>query len=250
MKITKHLYLSLLIYLISIPTVSAKDLFPVEAFSNLPLVEKMSISPDGKNLAFFLNKGGKTYFITKPITGSQTKAIYAIDNKGIKLSKFWWANNERLLLSFRYPSKGYKKSGGYTEITRTKLIALNLDGSNIKQDLISDNDWPQFQDKVINLLPDDTEHILISLGTENYNLFPHAYKLNIYTGDKTIVQRHRPRSNIRSWISDNKREIRLGFKRNRNNITGIIIKDPSSNDWHKIDDADQIFPIEIGRAHV
>jgi len=248
MKITKHLYLSLLIYLISIPTVSAKDLFPVEAFSNLPLVEKMSISPDGKNLAFFLNKGGKTYFITKPITGSQTKAIYAIDNKGIKLSKFWWANNERLLLSFRYPSTHYKNSGGKIKLTRTKLIALNLDGSNIKQNLISDDDLPQYQDKVINLLPDDTEHVLISLGTAKYNLFPHAYKLNIYTGDKTIIQRHRPRSRVISWITDNNGEIRLGFKRNRNNITGIIIKDPNSNDWHKIDDANQIFPIGFGNS--
>ncbi len=243
MKIAKRLYLSFLISLISLATVSAKDLVPVEAFSNLPLVEKMSISPDGKHLAFFLNGEGKTYLITKPINGAQTKAIYATDNKGIKLSKFWWANNERLLLSLRFPSKGYKN----TKITRTKLIALNLDGSNIKQDLISDDYLLQFQDKVVNLLPNETEHILISLGTK-YNLFPHVYKLNIYTGDKTIVQRHRPRSHVRSWISDNKGEIRLGFKRKPNNLTGIIIKDPKTNDWHKIDDAQQIIPIGFGNS--
>jgi dipeptidyl aminopeptidase/acylaminoacyl peptidase len=243
MKLTKHLNLLFLIYLISLATVSAKDLVPAEAFSNLPLVEKMSISPDGKNLAFFLNKGGKSYFITKPINGNQTKAIYAIDNKGIKFSRFWWANNERLLLSFRYPSKGYKKSGGYTEITRTKLIALNLDGSNIKQDLISDDDLLQYQDKVINLLPDDVNNILISLLPDAYKRFPHVYKLNIYTGYKTIVQRHRHRS----WISDNKGEIRLGIQNSFNGVS-IIIKDPKSNDWHKIDDVHQVFPIGFGNS--
>ena len=42
-------------------------------------------------------------YIGKPIPRSDAhdkstgKAIYGIDNKGIKLSKFWWANNERLL---------------------------------------------------------------------------------------------------------------------------------------------------------
>lgn len=200
---------------------SAGELVPVEAFSSLPEYDSPHLSPNGKRIAYETNLAnqGLTVLMTLDLETGNTYFLLRGDNEKVKINWFHWANDEDLVISARYESK-YRHQRFYQ--TRSFVMAYNDQGKQPK-DLI---DWralrrygdqshtPQFQDEVIDWLPDDPEHILMAIDISSPNQ-PSVFKVNVKT--RKVERIERGKRGIRDWLTDQNGEIRIGSALNYDN---------------------------------
>jgi dipeptidyl aminopeptidase/acylaminoacyl peptidase len=105
-----------------------------------------------------------------------------------------WANGERLLCGLRAvvlnPPSAYAV---------TRLVAVNHDSSNMKVllDYRLRDTFAQFQDRVVDWLPDDDRHVLIQVPSEEGT---GVSRLDVYAGD--LVTEEHVRGSTYQWISD------------------------------------------------
>jgi dipeptidyl aminopeptidase/acylaminoacyl peptidase len=70
---------------------------PLEAYGQLPSLEDVSLSPDGKNLSFVTNVGNKRTVIVKSVADHTTLAAIAAGDR--KLRALTWADSDHLLIT-------------------------------------------------------------------------------------------------------------------------------------------------------
>lgn len=190
------------------------------AFSALPKYRGPALSPDGNRLLFVQNitrpeevailksydlKTGKNYYLLKS------------DNEKVKINWYRWVNSERFVVSVRVESKR-----GKTKVHDTRLISLRFDEENpeleslisqhrLKHYATNKNYTPQFQDEVIDWLPDEPDHILMAIDVVMPGL-PSVYKVNVVTGKvKRLIKGKRE---IRDWMTDRQHNVRIGVTLN------------------------------------
>ena len=66
---------------------------PVRAFSALPKLSGVKLSPDGKKLVFMRNVEDQTIVVTLDIDKGEKKFIFMADNVTMKFRYAEWANN-------------------------------------------------------------------------------------------------------------------------------------------------------------
>lgn len=189
---------------------AAADPPPVEAYASLPQIAMARLSPDGRRLAFLKNQDEWTFLATQEIGVGPAQPVLKTDNERFRFGWIDWANPERILYSVVFPSRGSRVSA-----TERRLLAINYDGS-IPLALVEPHDrskgrddwFSRIQDRVVHLLPNDDNHILVSLDLESPDL-PDVYKFDIYKGEKTRVERHR--APIRNWTADVQGRVRVGY---------------------------------------
>lgn len=141
---------------------------PLHYFYRDAVLDDIEISPDGTHLLALKNVGGETAVIVNEI--STGKVFYPVKTDNIKFKFNWvrWANNDRILLSVRFSSN----RGEMTQLRfdETRLLAADAKKPSKMITLVKPDDdalaqgWvSQFQDNIINMLPDDPDHILISV---------------------------------------------------------------------------------------
>jgi len=152
------------------------------------------------------------------------------DNKADKFRWFIWANDERLLLSIAFSGRR-----NLIPVQETRLLAINRDGSEPlrlvrdRKDLMrGSEEWkPQFRDNVIDSLPDDNDHILLSIDLVKPGS-PAVYRYNIYTGAKEGILR--PHPPITDWTTDSQGEVRAGVGF-RGIDHRVVIRAPRESRW-------------------
>jgi dipeptidyl aminopeptidase/acylaminoacyl peptidase len=208
---------------------SKKSPLPLEIFYKQPLVEALELSPDGTHLLALKNIDGDTVLMVLELATGKTFFPTKTDNKQFKFNWVHWANNDRVLMSLRFDSKMFNG----TRYTQTRLLAMDAKKPSemitlVKPDL--DAGWvSQFQDNVIDYLPDDPEHILISVDREK-PLHQTVYKANVYTGKLKQVKKYS--SSVRSWIADRQGVVRVGeyFNDEKRKISYKIL-DLATDKW-------------------
>jgi dipeptidyl aminopeptidase/acylaminoacyl peptidase len=198
----------------------ASDPQPYTAFSALPKYRGPALSPDGNRLLFVQNittpeevailksydlKTGKNHYLLKS------------DNEKVKINWYRWVNDDRFVVSVRVESKR-----GKTKVHDTRLISLRFDEENpeleslisqhrLKHYATNKNYTPQFQDEVIDWLPDEPDHILMAIDVVMPGL-PSVYKVNVVTGKvKRLIKGKRE---IRDWMTDRQHNVRIGVTLN------------------------------------
>jgi dipeptidyl aminopeptidase/acylaminoacyl peptidase len=236
MMLTKRLHLVCLVFFLALPVQNiayGNDPLPSEAFSALPKISAVQISPDGEHLIFLVNIEDQTALACQHIESGNWIGIAKTDNKKFKFRKICWANNDTILFSAEFPFRRYLS----VPTVETRIFAAKSDGSE-KYDTLVEPRIPakgeadhisQMQDNIISLLPDDPEHILMAIDFDEATL-PSVYKVNVRTGARKRVQR--PRAKVRDWMVDQQDVIRIGQTFDEDTIsTSTLIYNPSSKKW-------------------
>ncbi|ACA84826.1 alpha/beta hydrolase family protein [Shewanella woodyi] len=234
-----------LLLILSSAAVHAEQL-PVEAFGLLPQSEQVKLSPDGDKLSFIIHNQGNTYIGVKDFKADATKYVVSTDNQEFKIGWYRWANNELLLVSADYPVK--QRGIKYTE---TRLLKVHADGSGKLKTVMKPKKRelnPQFQNGIIDLLPDEPDYILMGLALKVANR-PDVYKINLNSERKRKLLQ-RSRSDIHSWLTDQQHRVRLGYGRDETKIF-YRLYDLATDEWrniweYEIFDAPDITPLGFG----
>jgi len=210
---------------------------PISAFARLEQLNNVTLSPDGKYLAFISQSQGRHVAMTMDLSaaGNAPKLVLTADKDGnFDMSRCQWAKNTRLICRYVAPAVEM----GITYRT-TRLVAVNADGSEIKVLLQNSPivSGAQIQDGVLDRLPNSADSVLIE-ARENYlqpgaavRSNPAVWELNIYNGRMKKILR--PRDSIMSYISDGQGSVRLG--------TGLVDKSivysarlEGSSEWRQL----------------
>jgi dipeptidyl aminopeptidase/acylaminoacyl peptidase len=168
-------------------------------FGKVPDLWNVRLSPDGSKISYVhMAEAG---FPVAYILSSNGEPAPVIASMPGKFDVRWcqWANNERLLCGFYGIDN---KRGALFPVTR--LVSVNIDGSDGRVLLKYEN--TQFQDDIVDWLPEDSQHVLIEMPSRRGT---GVSKLNIYTGQTSVVERDRIGAG--KWISDGHGLVRLRY---------------------------------------
>jgi len=158
-----------------------------------------SISPDGEHLAFMAPVNQRlNVFVQK--TGDTT-AVQITNETERDLAGFFWAGNDRILF--------LKDDGGDENFA---LFGVNIDGSN----LIPLTKEANVRTQMIDDLKEDLDHVIVGLNKRDARIFD-AYRLNINTGEKTLIAENP--GNISGWMTDNDGKLRVAIATDQTNTT-------------------------------
>ena len=238
-------FLSLLIVL-SFQISAAPKMLPVEAFGKLPSTTQVKLSPDGKKFAYIRNIEGYSLIGVITVATGENKFVIKTNNQKYKINWYRWANDEMLLVSAAYP-----QARGRLKYSESRLLKVTVDGKGAPTPIYRPNrkdKIPQFQDRIVDILPDDPDHILMQLDLNVPNLAD-VYKINLNSVRKKSLYFKR-KSHIHHWMTDQQHRIRLGFGRDDTTIFYRLF-DLETQDWrtiwqYEIFDAPDITPLGFG----
>lgn len=209
---------------------------PYNNFSALPAYWSPALSPNGTRIAYIQNLSEPdevSLLATFDLTTGKAHYLLRSDNEKVKVNWYKWVSNERLVISARYAEKV-----GNARVYETRLLAMDYDDQG--EDPFTVVDWrklkrraksakgaPQFQDRVIDWLPEDPDHILMSIDAENPG-FPSVYKVNVKSGGTEVIEKSK--REIRTWMTDRQHNVRIGITLNyRSGEREVLLQD--DDEW-------------------
>ncbi len=200
------------------PSISA------EAFGQLPSFGQIKLSPDGKKVASLQNFNGEMVLVTQSFEDTDGKKLHLVAFENIDINWFRWVNDTRLIISV-----GTDRTNMGTRFRLTRMMAMNWDKTDQIQ-LLKRTLGSQFHDRVVSLLPDDPDHILMAVDKTVTN-HPDVYKINVYSGK---MRRHlKSRSLVRDWMADGNGVVRLGLGKHKNQ-NRLIFRNAAGEKWRTL----------------
>lgn len=176
------------------------------AFFSDPLLDEVTISPDGSHLAGIAEKDGAHVILVRPTRGGEVQTVAKVDAPHTRIRTLGWASDERLIAGVEMP---HDMAAG-VRARKTRLLAVNRDGTGIKYlgKRWPYQQWSSTQDNVLDWLPDDPDHILLNWWQPDQ---PGASvkKVAISSGALTPVVRHEP--HVWQWVADHRGDVRAGW---------------------------------------
>ena len=102
---------------------------PLENFARMPQIRDVSISPDGRYVAFISSTNDASVIMTYDRkAGGEFQRVTASETDQFDVNRCEWANNKRLLCSLTGNIRGRR----YAETPFARMMAVDADGSNLK----------------------------------------------------------------------------------------------------------------------
>lgn len=244
----KKLFFGLLLLMsVSINIVLAAPSIKIENFVKLPDARDAQVSPDGLHFSVVFRKDDEDILAVMDMKTRKPVSLSRVKGQRYSVDKVYWVNNQRLVYSVA-ESRAWDK----TKFKNGELIGVNADGSNHKMifgyrsgqgqtgSKIKKKEANNGNQKIIDLLPNDEEHILIAFypwwltgnqWSSNPRAKPIIYRLNINNGrKKKLGLLPLPFADA---ITDNKGEVRFSVGLNDNNEQQIFYRDSMTDDWQK-----------------
>lgn len=180
-------------------------MIPVDVFARLPAMASPQLSPDGTHVGFLKPEDGRFHLVVRPVDNMKSGREWLdFHEEDARIESFSWVNEERLIFSVSFPGRR-----GRVPTREYRLLTANLDGSELKGVVRRGRRvyFPQIQDRVIDLLPGDREHILLEQDQRTPGL-PHVYRVNVYTMKFKRVVRNTKK--VGYWMTDLDGVVRLG----------------------------------------
>lgn len=219
--IAKTVGLSLAIGYGAISTVHAAP--PPEAFGELPLGYDADISPDGKHLAIIVNVKGVYYAATRLTADAKDKMDIISLGKDLRPRYIKWVNNERFVISVEKSEKFRS-----TPFTVTHLYTKSI-GNDDGRFVLKPKIFRQYNDRVVDWLDDDPDHILMAFSKQEFYPYPDIFKVNVGTGRSTRLEKSK--TGIEYWYTDDNGSPRIGRGQNENGKDYMRIHDVKTGDW-------------------
>jgi len=224
------------------------EILPVESFASLPDNSSVSLSPDGSKLVNLSRIGGDDKGIAVELitlANAKKKMLLFTDNSQYFIYNVQWKDNKTLLVSTYYPGERDTNPSGMVRIkfdTRElRLLIIDTETGNItrpfkKSFLKKFYVMPSNLAKIVDVLPDDPEHILLSLPvfrprSEADFRSEVVYKVNIFNQKKSVYQNSIKR--IGNWYTDRQHNIRIGTSFDDGTVT-THVKDLNTGDWREL----------------
>lgn len=211
---------------------------PSENFVRRPLMESVRLSPDGTKLAAIINSGNNSLLVTRAAAGGAIVTVMHTDNLEFLFNWFTWVNSDRLVISLRYPyQRAIPGSMKVVHTMETRLLAADADGANVinvlkSKGLSGSTGWATSQDNVIDWLPDDGKHILLTLPDTDQDHEVSVFKVNVYTGQRQHY--HGKRFEVHNWLTDSQHRVRVGIGYSQKSETIVWICDPDGENWREL----------------
>jgi len=214
-----------------------------ENFAQLPDAEGLTLTPDGKKIAALVRvatKDQKGLAVQVTTLKTQKKKFHLFtDNSKYFISRIHWKDNNTLLVHTYYPSRrdtwtGWGQFRGKTRESRLLIIdtKTGVVTRPFKHTFLDDfRVLPAVQDQIVDLLPDDPDHLLIAMP--GFSGGPHnvVYKVNIRNQRVAAVQNSEP--SILGWGTDRQHRIRVGTHVNDGVLTNHIY-DLNTEQWREL----------------
>lgn len=203
------------------PIVQAKHI-PIEAFASLPDVSKMRLSPDGSKAICLVRvetptKSGNlvTMFDTKTLESTQ---LAFSENEKYVITNINWASNEIVLVDAKFPAVRYG-----TPTTETRLLKIDIATKKVssvlpKLFLKRLNYIPNILNTVVDYLPEDDNHIIMSMSGFDSSYEETLVQVNISGEGRTKVY-NSSEDNISTWILDSQKTPRIAIHRDETTYT-------------------------------
>jgi len=215
-------------------TAASSQPHPLEAFARRPLMQQVAISPNGERIAAIVNNGSTSTLVTRAFAGGPVQTVTSTDNLEFFFQWFRWVNNDRLVLSLRFPAKRMINFVQSQPTMETRLVAVNADGSqlvNLVKAKVGSNElrWVSNQDRVIDWLPEDGKHILLSLPNSERSYTRVIYKVNVDTGERKFYAGGRPEAI--DWVTDSQHRARVAMTMSEEGDYTIWVCDTDGSNW-------------------
>lgn len=197
---------------------------PAKAFGQLPRVQDAAISPDGKRIAVIVNYKGSYGVLTQTTTKSEERPWLQPLGEEVKPRYVKWINNQRYVVSI---AKSESHRG--TPFTTSYLFTSSTDDRKPKLVVYSRKIFRQFNDRVVDWLEDDPEHILMAYSDEAFDPYPDVKKVKVATGRSRTVKRGIV--GIEYWTTDTKGTPRIGQGTRDDGSRKLMIYNTTTEKW-------------------
>ncbi|WP_026942467.1 alpha/beta hydrolase family protein [Hellea balneolensis] len=231
MRLKTKLFLAFLlsVFASALPIQPANAAPPAKAFGELPVGYDAAISPDGKELAIIINVKGTYGVITQKVDGSSEKPFYITLGEEIKPNYVKWVNNERFVVSV---SKSEKFRS--TPFTVGYLYTANINTKKTRLVVKPKGMFRQFNNRVVDWLEDDPEHILMAYSDEEWDSYPDIRKVNVTTSRDKLIKRGQP--GIEYWDTDDNGVPRIGTGQTDGGNKRRVIYNTTTDKWDSTDE--------------
>jgi len=210
---------------------------PLESFARRPMMEQVALSPNGQRLAAIINNSNQSLLVTRDCAGANLRTVLSTDNLELMFNWFRWVNDERLVVSLRFPSRREVDYLPTINTMESRLVAINADGSlpiNLVKQRAGSTElrWAIAQDNVVDWLPEDGQHILMSLPNSDRSISEYLYKVNIHTAERRFYADGR--KNAYDWVTDQSHRARVAMEwesTGDDNSRTLWVCDPDGSNW-------------------
>ena len=224
----------------------------LEDIVSIPDVSDVSLSPDGNHIAYLVKVDTDKYqgilikvYDTKI---KQSKQLLFTEYNKYIISSILWGNNNTLIIKAKFPSKRNR-----VEVIETRLLKVDINTGEQSEVLTRKlfnkmTHIPNIMSDIIDILPEDKNHILVSLGGFSLNIGNAVMRIPI-TDKGEIEKVQREKRNITRWITDAKHNVRIGiYNKKTTYVIREKLEDKSFKDlWaFEVFSKDSIWPLGFG----
>ena len=197
-----------------------------QAFGSQPRMWALKLSPDGNKIVFLqaLPAGvniARMVDFTKPAAPT-----VVLSGRPNEFDVTWcdWANDTRLLCGIGGTGKGQNVG---VPVQFTRLVGVNADGSDMRVLLERSRDgFTQYQDRVVDWLPDDADHVLVQMPSQGGS---GVGILDIKSGQMRL--RTPVLDRVFTWVTDGHGAPRLYQEVSRDAQTWYVRDTPDAQIW-------------------
>lgn len=190
-------------------------LIPAAAFAQLPAMDNVQLSPGGSYMAYETAHDGRTYTVLMNRASGDKKALPPISEANIEWYR--WVNDTGVLIAYGFENQRNYIRGkisetrlAYYDVSKDKFSWTVKHGGNkyANSRLRGDVEVAQFQDRIIDFLPDKPYEVLQAIDS-NLDGDYEVRRLNVKTGSYSEV--YPGTRGIQFWMTDTAHDIRYGW---------------------------------------
>lgn len=226
---------------------------PVEAFASLPNVSQVSLSPDGNKVALLYwaqqLEDQETFVRVINLQTGESQFPFKTDNQSGLINRLRWGNDSILLASISMPAT---RQGVPT--TETRIVRLDLEAGSASNLLSTSflrrfRYTPQFQTNIVDMLPDDPDHILIALDGYRDHTGVSIFQVNLQLKRPRVIENGQ--GYISNWLTDQQHQIRIGVYQRDTNFR-VLERSPERRNqrllWQfELFSEDEVWPLGFGK---